>query len=105
MEHNLSIEEISRTETFRKNLEVVLFARRRASLEKYKARKKAGMAPIEDPVDLLAHWKAETAVKVYQDILLRQSRLPASIRNIVRELGDAAVRKTLQDYTERAANL
>ncbi len=102
MEHNTSIEEICATQTFAKNLQVILFARRRASLAKYKQRKAAGMKPIEDPVDQLANWKAETVVWAYRNDLTRKMKLPLGIRKVVRELGEAAVNKTLEDFAKRA---
>ena len=103
MEHNISVEEIAGTETFRKNAEIILFARRRASLAKYRQRKAAGMKPIGDPVDLLANWSVETLVRVYRDDLARRVKAPLAIRRVVREICDAAANKTLQDYVKRAS--
>ena len=94
MEHNISVEEIAGTETFRKNAEIILFARRRASLAKYRQRKAAGMKPIGDPVDLLANCSVDLA---------RRVKAPLAIRRVVREICDAAVNKTLQDYVKRAS--
>ena len=101
MEHNMSIEEICATQTFSKNLQVILFARRRASLAKYRQRKAAGMKPLEDPVDVLANWKADAVALAYRNDLSRRQKLPLAIRQVVREIGDAAVNKTLDDFARR----